>query len=87
MDSIYLKEPIIALLAIFIIALHIAAKLIGRKNEKATRLLNAANIVVHVVCFTLIFILGGDYSDALPLALISGIFALTSCKLPSGGKE
>lgn len=87
MDNIFIKEPIIGLLALFITALHIFTRITAKKSGKAAKILTAANIIAHIIIFTLIFLLGGDYKDALPLALISGIFALTACPAPNGGNR
>lgn len=85
MDNIYIKEPIIGILALFIIALHIVTRIIAKRSQKAAKILTVTNIIAHIVVFTLIFLLGGDYKDALPLALISGVFALSACPAPNGG--
>lgn len=85
MDNIFIKEPIIGILALFIMALHIFTRIAAKKSEKAAKVLTVANIIAHIVIFTLIFTLGGDYKDALPLALISGVFALSACPAPNGG--
>lgn len=85
MDNIFIKEPIIGILALFIIALHIFTRIAAKKSEKAAKILTVANIIAHIIIFTLIFLLGGDYKDALPLALISGVFALSACPAPDGG--
>ena len=85
MDNIFINEPIIGILALFIVALHIFTRIAAKKSEKAAKILTVANIVAHIIIFTLIFLLGGDYKDALPLALISGVFALSACPAPNGG--
>ena len=85
MDNIFINEPIIGILALFIMALHIFTRIAAKKSEKAVKILTVANIIAHIVIFTLIFLLGGDYKDALPLALISGVFALSACPAPDGG--
>ena len=85
MDNIFINEPIIGILALFIVALHIFTRISAKKSEKAAKILTVANIVAHTIIFTLIFLLGGDYKDALPLALISGVFALSACPAPNGG--
>ncbi len=88
MGFIFIKEPIIAILSIIIALLDFAAAYSARKQFKITSIIiTAVNIILHIVCLSLIMLYGGGYENALILVLLSCVITLAVSPKPKKNND
>ncbi len=83
-DLIFIKEPIVGIFAAAIILLNLAMGVFRRKLPSGVLAISTAvSILLHTVCLTLIFLLGGGYEAALIVVLSSAVITLAFSPRPT----